>query len=98
MINHFLAEEEYIKNTNFRMVPKFPTQLKALNNNLVELPGYYISVKAESSTQEFMLAAIPYDQCALIVDRDISLQWLKFTAKQRFRYLTSQSKCEASWY
>jgi hypothetical protein len=46
------------------MVPNFPTQLKALNNKLVELPEYYIPVKAESSSQEFMLAVVPYDQCA----------------------------------
>lgn len=66
-----IAEKKYIKNAQFKMVASFPQQLKALNNQLVELPGYIIPVKADYENQEFMLAVVPYDQCPYCGQGDI---------------------------
>ncbi len=66
-----IAEKEYRKNAQFKMMPFYPAKLKALHNKVIELPGYFIPLKAESASQEFMLAVVPYDQCAYCGQGDI---------------------------
>lgn len=66
-----IAEKEYRKNAQFKMMPFFPAKLKALNTKTIELPGYIIPIKAESASQEFMLAVVPYDQCPYCGEGDI---------------------------
>lgn len=58
-----IAQKTYVKNASYKMVPSFPKPLKALQNKVVELPGYIIPTKADYEFKEFMLAVVPYDQC-----------------------------------
>lgn len=66
-----ISEKKYQKNTSYKMVPSFPAQLKALNNKIIELPGYMIPIKAGIEHTGFMLAVVPYDQCAYCGQGDI---------------------------
>lgn len=66
-----IAEKKYVKNAQYKMVASFPTPLKILNNKVVELPGYIIPIKADFENKEFMLAVVPYDQCAYCGQGDI---------------------------
>jgi hypothetical protein len=66
-----IAQKTYVKNANYKMVPSFPKPLKALQNKMVELPGYIIPTKADYEFQEFMLAVVPYDQCPYCGQGDI---------------------------
>jgi hypothetical protein len=58
-----IAERTYKKNKDFKMVPAFPARLEALQNKVVELPGYIIPINADLNHSEFMLAVVPMDQC-----------------------------------
>lgn len=53
------------------MVPTFPTKLEALQNKMVELPGYMIPINADVEHKEFMLAVVPMDQCPYCGQGDI---------------------------
>lgn len=66
-----IAEKKYKKNAVYKMVPSFPAQLKMLSNKVVELPGYIIPIKVGFENNEFMLAVVPYDQCAYCGQGDI---------------------------
>lgn len=66
-----IAQKKYVKNSQYKMVASFPTPLKLLNNKVVELPGYIIPIKADFENKEFMLAVVPYDQCAYCGQGDI---------------------------
>ncbi|MEJ6980107.1 hypothetical protein WG906_06580 [Pedobacter sp. P351] len=66
-----IAEKKYKKNAHYKMVPSFPMQLKIMNNRILELPGYIIPIKAGFENKEFMLAVVPYDQCAYCGQGDI---------------------------
>lgn len=66
-----IADKKYVKNPQYKMVASFPAQLKVLNNKVVELPGYIIPIKADFENKEFMLAVVPYDQCAYCGQGDI---------------------------
>lgn len=66
-----IAERSYKKNKDFKMVPAFPPKLEAMQNKLVELPGYMIPINADVSHTEFMLAVVPMDQCPYCGQGDI---------------------------
>ncbi|GLU53531.1 hypothetical protein [Dyadobacter frigoris] len=66
-----IAERSYKKNKDFKMVPTFPAKLEALQNKLVELPGYMIPINADVEHKEFMLAVVPMDQCPYCGQGDI---------------------------
>lgn len=66
-----IAERSYKKNKEFKMVPTFPAKLEALQNKLVELPGYMIPINADVEHKEFMLAVVPMDQCPYCGQGDI---------------------------
>ena len=66
-----IAERTYKKNKDYKMVPSFPAKLTALQNKVVELPGYIIPVNADLNHKEFMLAVVPMDQCSYCGQGDI---------------------------
>ncbi|SEI43169.1 hypothetical protein SAMN04487995_0670 [Dyadobacter koreensis] len=66
-----IAERTYKKNKDFKMVPAFPAKLEALQNKVVELPGYIIPINADLNHSEFMLAVVPMDQCPYCGQGDI---------------------------
>ncbi|MEO6686553.1 MAG: hypothetical protein ABIN24_11335 [Dyadobacter sp.] len=66
-----IAERSYKKNKDFKMVPTFPVKLEALQNKLVEVPGYMIPINADVEHKEFMLAVVPMDQCPYCGQGDI---------------------------
>lgn len=66
-----IAGRSYKKNKDFKMVPVFPAKLEALQNKVVELPGYIIPINADLNHSEFMLAVVPMDQCPYCGQGDI---------------------------
>ena len=66
-----IAGRTYKKNKDFKMVPAFPAKLEALQNKVVELPGYIIPINADLNHSEFMLAVVPMDQCPYCGQGDI---------------------------
>lgn len=66
-----IAQKKYVKNAQFKMVPSFPQRLQDLENKQIELSGYIIPLKAEMEYTNFMLAVVPYDQCAYCGQGDI---------------------------
>lgn len=66
-----IAQKKYIKNAQFKMVPSFPPKLQQMENTIIELGGYIIPLKAEMEYTNFMLAVVPYDQCAYCGQGDI---------------------------
>ncbi|WP_145856378.1 hypothetical protein [Pedobacter suwonensis] len=49
----------------------FPPALKALNNKIIELPGYIIPTKVGSKFSEFMLSIVPIASCPYCGSGDI---------------------------
>jgi len=49
----------------------FPPALKALNNKVIELPGYIIPTKVGSKFSEFMLSIVPIASCPYCGSGDI---------------------------
>lgn len=66
-----IAQKKYVKNAQFKMVPAFPQKLQEMENTVIELGGYIIPLKAEMEYTNFMLAVVPYDQCAYCGQGDI---------------------------
>lgn len=66
-----IAQKKYVKNDQFKMVPSFPFKLQQMENTEIELGGYIIPLKAEMEYTNFMLAVVPYDQCAYCGQGDI---------------------------
>jgi hypothetical protein len=66
-----IAQKKYVKNAQFKMVPSFPQRLLNIENQFIELSGYIIPLKAEMEYTNFMLAVVPYDQCAYCGQGDI---------------------------
>ncbi|HEV7381072.1 MAG TPA: hypothetical protein VGN64_14830 [Dyadobacter sp.] len=66
-----IAERTYKKNKDYKMVAAFPPKLQAMQNKVVELPGYIIPINADLNHKEFMLAVVPMDQCPYCGQGDI---------------------------
>jgi len=49
----------------------FPPALKAINNKIVELPGYIIPIKVGNSFTEFMFSIVPIASCPYCGSGDI---------------------------
>lgn len=49
----------------------FPPALKALNNKVIELPGYIIPTKVGAKFSEFMLSIVPIASCPYCGSGDI---------------------------
>ncbi|WP_343523755.1 hypothetical protein [Pedobacter sp.] len=49
----------------------FPPRLKALNNKVIELPGYIIPTKVGSKFSEFMFSIVPLASCPYCGSGDI---------------------------
>jgi len=66
-----IAEKGYKQNKSFKYVANFPAKLKVYQNKEIELPGYIIPIKADFEHEKFMLAVVPYDQCAFCGQGDV---------------------------
>ncbi|EOR93045.1 hypothetical protein ADIARSV_3780 [Arcticibacter svalbardensis MN12-7] len=66
-----IAQKKYVKNAQYKMVPSFPKKLEDLENKVLEFSGYLIPLKAEMEYTNFMLAVVPYDQCAYCGQGDV---------------------------
>jgi hypothetical protein len=53
-----------VKTQNNKYVLYFPPELKALDNKVVQLPGYMVPIKVGKEHKEFMLSVLPVEQCA----------------------------------
>lgn len=53
-----------IKSVGNKYVINFPPEVKALENKIIELPGYMVPIKAGKTHQEFLLSVLPVQQCA----------------------------------
>ncbi|WP_207426076.1 DUF3299 domain-containing protein [Pedobacter sp. SYSU D00535] len=80
-----IAKRTFKKNANFKMVPAFPAQLQMLQNKVVELPGYIIPLNTDYESSHFMLAVVPYDQCAYCGQGDIP-QMVEVNMAKPLRY------------
>ena len=49
----------------------FPKDLKAMNNKVIELPGYIIPTKVGNSFSTFMLSIVPIESCPFCGTGDI---------------------------
>ncbi|WP_431292471.1 hypothetical protein [Pedobacter sp. P26] len=49
----------------------FPPELKAINNKVIELPGYIIPTKVGNSFSEFMFSMVPVASCPYCGTGDI---------------------------
>lgn len=59
-----IAEKYYIEKPNGKSIPVFPARLQALNNKIIEMPGYMVPMKAGMVHDKFMYAIVPIIQCA----------------------------------
>lgn len=47
-----------------KLVTFYPPPLKALDNKVIDLPGYIVPIKVGKDQKEFMLSVLPVEQCA----------------------------------
>ena len=64
-----LRYEMQVKPMEFKVV--FPPDLKAINNKIIELPGYIIPTKVGDSFSTFMLSIVPIESCPFCGTGDI---------------------------
>lgn len=64
-----LRYETQVKPMEFKVV--FPQDLKAMNNKVIELPGYIIPTKVGNSFSTFMLSIVPIESCPFCGTGDI---------------------------
>lgn len=66
-----IADKSYKQNDKKQWVASFPAALKAMENRIVELPGYIIPVKAGLKHSLFMFSVVPTEQCPFCGQGDI---------------------------
>ncbi|WP_131537765.1 hypothetical protein [Pedobacter nototheniae] len=54
-----------------KWISVFPNELMALNNKVIELPGYIYPTKAGMKFSEFMLSIVPIESCPFCGTGDI---------------------------
>lgn len=64
-----LKYEEQFKPLQWRTI--FPKELKAINNKVIELPGYIIPTKVGNTFSAFMLSIVPIESCPFCGSGDI---------------------------
>jgi len=64
-----LRYETQVKPMEFKVV--FPPDLKAINNRIIELPGYIIPTKVGNNFSTFMLSIVPIESCPFCGTGDI---------------------------
>lgn len=64
-----LRYEEQYKPLQWRTV--FPKELKAINNKIIELPGYIIPTKVGNKFSAFLLSIVPIESCPFCGSGDI---------------------------
>ena len=64
-----LRYEEQYKPIHWRTI--FPKELKAINNKIIELPGYIIPTKVGNKFSAFMLSIVPIESCPFCGSGDI---------------------------
>jgi len=64
-----LRYEEQYKPLQWRSV--FPKELKAINNKVIELPGYIIPTKVGNKFSAFMLSIVPIESCPFCGSGDV---------------------------
>jgi len=64
-----LRYEKQVKPLEWKVF--FPAELKALNNKVIELPGYIIPTKVGNKISEFMLSVVPIESCPFCGSGDI---------------------------
>lgn len=66
-----IADRTYKLNSKKIWAPSFPAALKALDNKVLEFPGYIIPVKAGMTHSMFMLSVLPTEQCQFCGEGDV---------------------------
>jgi len=64
-----LRQEKQIKPLVWKVI--FPAELRILNNQTIELPGYIIPTKVGNSFTQFMLSIVPIESCPFCGSGDI---------------------------
>ncbi|WP_231491828.1 DUF3299 domain-containing protein [Pedobacter sp. Leaf170] len=64
-----LRYEKQVKPLEWKVF--YPAELKALNNKIIELPGYIIPIKVGNKFSEFMLSIVPVESCPFCGSGDI---------------------------
>ncbi|WP_316737199.1 hypothetical protein [Pedobacter aquatilis] len=64
-----LRYEKQVKPLEWKVF--FPSELKAINNRVIELPGYIIPTKVGNKFSEFMLSVVPIESCPFCGSGDI---------------------------
>jgi len=59
-----IAEKHYIQKANGKSIPVFPASLQAMNNKIIQLPGYMVPIKVGMVHDKFMYAIVPLIQCS----------------------------------
>lgn len=80
-----IADRTYKLNSKKVWAPSFPTALKALENKVLEFPGYIIPVKAGMTHSMFMLSVLPTEQCQFCGEGDVPAM-IEVHAKNGVRY------------
>jgi len=58
-----IADKYYKQTTKGTMLPVFPVGLQALENKIIEVPGYMIPIKAGMTHDRFFISILPIYQC-----------------------------------
>jgi len=79
----------------------FPTALRAMNNQVIELPGYIIPTKVGNTFSRFMLSIVPLESCPFCGSGDIPsmievkmkhpIEWTDKPVKIRGKFLINDS-------
>lgn len=80
-----IADRTYKLNSKKVWAASFPTALKALENKVLEFPGYIIPVKAGMNHSLFMLSVLPTDQCQFCGEGDVPAM-IEVHSKKPVRY------------
>ncbi|WP_421940445.1 hypothetical protein [Pedobacter sp.] len=64
-----LRYEKQVKPLVFKSI--FPSELRAINNTVIELPGYIIPTKVGNTFSTFMLSIVPIESCPFCGTGDI---------------------------
>lgn len=79
----------------------FPAELRAMNNKVIELPGYIIPTKVGNTFSGFMLSIVPLESCPFCGSADIpsmvevrmkqAIKWTDKPVKIRGKFLINDS-------
>jgi hypothetical protein len=94
-----LRYEKQVKPLVFKSI--FPPELRAINNTVIELPGFIIPTKVGNTFSTFMLSIVPIESCPFCGTGDIpsmvevkmlkTIKWTDKVVRLRGKFMINDS-------